>query len=101
MYIFLVQYDDFGRNTSVFSSFDKAKKDVINYVNNGDVQSISDWSFEELEELKKDWDEIAKSSGFDNWEQGILYCPYKKINMYLGEFVRIEKVQVNKSIWEL
>ena len=35
MTLYLVQYDSWGDSASVFSTFEKAKEDIINYVKNG------------------------------------------------------------------
>lgn len=96
MYVFLVQYDDLGKNTSVFSSFDKAKLDVIYYLQDELTRNFSGWDFEEL---LKEWDEYAKEQGYSDWVYGLLYCPYEKIDMYLGDFADIERVKVDEHGW--
>lgn len=95
MILYLVQYDSWDRSVSVFSTFEKAKKDIINYVKNGiDIY----W---DLEDVQAAFEKITTEFfGFDTWEEGLKLCDYDRIDEFLGDFASIEKITVDKSLWE-
>ena len=95
MTLYLVQYDSWGCNASVFSTFEKAKEDIINYVKNG-----RDFAWD-LEDVQAAFEEVtADFFGFDTWEEGLRLCDYDRIDEFLGDFASIEKIVVDKSMWE-
>ena len=95
MTLYLVQYDSWGCEVSVFSTFEKAKEDIINYVKSG-VEFIWD-----LERLIAAFEEVtADLFGFDTWEEGLKLCDYDRIDEFLGDFASIEKITVDKSLWK-
>lgn len=95
MTLYLVQYDSWGDSASVFSTFEKAKEDIINYVKNG-----VDFAWN-LEDVQNAFEEItAEFFGFDTWEEGLRLCDYDIIDDFLGDFASIEKITVDKSMWE-
>ena len=95
MTLYLVQYDSWGGSASVFSTFEKAKEDIINYVRNG-----VDFSWN-LEDVQAAFEEITTEFfGFDTWEEGLRLCDYDRIDEFLGDFASIEKIVVDKSMWK-
>lgn len=96
MILFIVEYDDFYGDISIFDSLDKAKQDIIKYIKN--FSGLSGWN---LEEIIKAFQETAEIYGFSNWEEGFMKCEYKDIPNYLGNFfASIKAIQLNKSIWD-
>ena len=95
MTLYLVQYDSWGCEVSVFSTFEKAKEDIIDYVKSG-----KDWNWN-LEEVQRAFEEVTTELfGFDTWEEGFRLCDYNRIDEYLGDFASIEKIVVDESIWK-
>lgn len=95
MTLYLVQYDSWDSSASVFSTFEKAKEDIINYVKRG-VDFVWD-----LEDVQNAFEEItAEFFGFDTWEEGLRLCDYDRIDEFLGDFASIEKITVDKSMWK-
>lgn len=95
MTLYLVQYDSWGSSASVFSTFEKAKEDIINYVKSG-----ADFAWD-LEDVQNAFEEItAEFFGFDTWEEGLRLCDYDRIDEFLGDFASIEKITVDKSMWK-
>ena len=95
MTLYLVQYESWGRNASVFSTFEKAKEDIINYVKNG---VDFEW---DLERVIAAFEEATTDLfGFDTWEEGFMLCDYDRIDDFLGDFASIEKITVDKSMWK-
>lgn len=97
MVIYLVKYNSWLGSYSIFSTFEKAKEDVIDYVNNNQEGEL-DWN---LEDVKRDLEEVTTELfGFDSWEEGIRMCDYDRIKYFLGEFASIEKITVDESLWK-
>ena len=95
MVLYLVQYDSWGGTASVFSTFEKAKEDIINYVKNG---VDFEWN---LEGVVAAFEETtADLFGFDTWEEGLKLCDYDRIDEFLGDFASIEKITIDKSLWK-
>ena len=95
MTLYLVQYDSWDCNASVFSTFEKAKEDIINYVKNGEDL------YWDLEDVQRAFEEAtADLFGFDTWEEGLRLCDYDRIDEFLGDFASIEKITVDKSLWK-
>ena len=95
MILYLVRYDSWGGTASVFSTFEKAKEDIINYVKNG---VDFDW---DLEGVIAAFEETTTDLfGFDTWEEGLRLCDYDRIDEFLGDFAEIEKITVDKSMWK-
>jgi hypothetical protein len=95
MTLYLVQYDSWNKNVSIFSTFEKAKEDIIDYVKNG-----NDWGWN-LEDVQIAFEEVtAELFGFDTWEEGLRLCDYDRIDEFLGDFASIKKIIVDKSMWK-
>ena len=95
MVLYLVQYDSWDCNASIFSTFEKAKEDIIDYVKSG-VELIWD-----LERVVAAFEEVTTEFfGFDTWEEGLRLCDYDRIDEFLGDFASIEKITVDKSLWK-
>lgn len=84
-----------GSEASIFSTFEKAKEDIINYVKSG-VEFV--WN---LERVVTAFEEATTDLfGFDTWEEGLRLCDYDRIDEFLGDFASIEKITVDKSMWK-
>ena len=95
MTLYLVQYDSWGCSTSFFSTFEKAKEDIIDYVKSG-AELIWD-----LERVVAAFEEAtADFFGVGTWEEGLMFCDYDRIDEFLGDFASIEKITVDKSMWK-
>lgn len=97
MILYQLIYDGWHPNVSIFSTLEKAKKDIINYIKSDMEGECCDW---ELEKVREAFEETAEIFGFSDWEEGFLKCPYNKINNYLGDFARIKAITLDKSIWK-
>ena len=96
MVVYSVRYDSWFGHVFIFSTFEKAKEDIINYVNNPKTFEL-DWN---LEDVKRDFEEITTELyGYDTWEEGLRACSYADINYFLGDFASIEKIEVDVSFW--
>jgi hypothetical protein len=96
MILYSVQYDSWGLNVSIFSTFEKAKEDIINYVKKGvDFR----WNLDDVQIAFEE--ATTELFGFDTWEEGLKACDYNRIDNFLGNFARIEKIEVDKSMWKL
>lgn len=94
MTLYAVQYDSWD-SVSVFSTFEKAKEDIVNYVKNGE-----DWYWN-LGVVQTYFEEkTTELFGFDTWEEGLMLCDYDRIDEFLGDFASIEKITVDKSMWK-
>ena len=95
MTLYAVQYDSWGGTISIFSTFEKAKEDIINYVKSG-VEFIWD-----LERVIAAFEEAtADLFGFNTWEEGLRLCDYDRIDEFLSDFASIEEITVDKSLWK-
>lgn len=97
MIVYLIKYNTWLRNMSICSTFEKAKEDIIDYVNNNQLGEL-DW---DLEDIKRDFEETTTELfGFDTWEEGLRLCDYDRIDEFLGDFASIEKITVDESLWK-
>ena len=95
MVLYVVQYESWGGNASVFSTFEKAKEDIINYVKNG-----VDFTWDLAGVVAAFEETAADLFGVDTWEEGFRLCDYDRIDDFLGDFASIEKITVDKSMWK-
>lgn len=94
MILYVVQYYSWNR-ISIFSTFEKAKEDIINYVKNGEDL------YRDLEDVQAAFKRVTTELfGFDTWEEGFRFCDYDRIDEFLGDFASIEKIVVDESIWK-
>lgn len=95
MVLYVVQYDSWDSTISVFSTFEKAKEDIINYVKNG-----VDFAWDLAGVIAAFEETTADLFGVDTWEEGLMLCDYDRIDEFLGDFASIERITVDKSMWK-